>query len=104
MSFLLILSILYHDGAHSGYSLLKRIKEITHDKFKFRVGKIYDQIDELERNQFLIQDVQQISEKKVKAVYSLSPQGKDKREQMLREWQDTKYLYEILIFDEPEKS
>ncbi len=102
MSLLLILSLLHHDGAHSGYSLLKRVKEITEGKFKFRVGKIYDQIDELLNQGFLSQDIQQISEKKVKAVYSLSIKGREERERMLNEWKDTRYLFEELIFDKNE--
>ena len=70
MSLLIIISLLYHDGSHSGYSLLKRVKEITEGKFKFRVGRIYDQVDELLNQGFLTQEIHQITEKKVKAVYS----------------------------------
>ena len=103
MIFLLILSILHHDGAHSGYSLLKRIKGITEGNFKFRVGKIYDQIDELLNKGFLLQEIQQISTKKVKAIYSLSSKGRDERERMLNDWKDIKYFFEKLIFDKYEK-
>jgi DNA-binding PadR family transcriptional regulator len=102
MSLLLILSLLHHDGAHSGYSLLKRVKEITEGKFKFRVGKIYDQIDELLNQGFLLQEIQHISEKKVKAVYSLSKKGREERERMSNEWKDTRLLFEELIFDKNE--
>jgi len=102
MSLLLILSLLYHDGAHSGYSLLKRVKEITEGKFQFRVGRIYDQIDELLNKGFLIQEIQQISEKKVKAVYSLSMEGREKREQMLKEWKNVQNLFGKLILDQNE--
>ena len=102
MSLLLILSLLHHDGAHSGYSLLKRVKEITEGKFQFRVGKIYDQIDELLNQGFLLQEIQQISEKKVKAVYSLSKKGRKERERMLNEWKETRYLFEELVLDKNE--
>jgi DNA-binding PadR family transcriptional regulator len=102
MSLLIILSLLYHDGSHSGYSLLKRVKEITEGKFEFRVGKIYDQVDELLNQGFLTQEIQQITEKKVKAVYSLSTKGIDKRNRMLNEWKDIIYLFEKLIFDKNE--
>jgi DNA-binding PadR family transcriptional regulator len=102
MFLLIILSLLCHDGSHSGYSLLKRVKEITEGKFEFRVGKIYDQVDELLNQGFLTQEIQQITEKKVKAVYSLSTKGIDKRNRMLNEWKDIIYLFEKLIFDKNE--
>ena len=102
MSLLIIISLLYHDGSHSGYSLLKRVKEITEGKFKFRVGRIYDQVDELLNQGFLTQEIQQITEKKVKAVYSLSPKGINKRNRMLNEWKDTIHLFDKLVFDKNE--
>ena len=102
MSLLIILSLLYHDGSHSGYSLLKRVKEITEGKFKFRVGRIYDHVDELLNQGFLTQEIHQISDKKLKAVYSLSSKGIDKRNCMLNEWKDTINLFNKLIFNKNE--
>ncbi|MHA2123528.1 MAG: hypothetical protein ACW990_20210, partial [Promethearchaeota archaeon] len=60
------------------------------------------QVDELLNQGFLTQEIQQITEKKVKAVYSLSPKGIDKRKRMLNEWKDAIHLFDKLIFDKNE--
>ena len=97
MSVLVILSLLYHDGVHSGYSLVKKIKKLTDGQFKFRAGTIYSQIEKLLEEGFLIQTIQYITDKKVKAEYSLTAEGIKKREKMLTEWNETIALFEKLV-------
>ena len=97
MSILVILSLLYHDGVHSGYSLVKKIKKLTNGQLKFRVGTVYSQIEKLLEEGFLIQNIQYITDKKVKAEYSLTSEGIKKREKMLTEWNETITLFEKLV-------
>jgi len=97
MSILVILSLLYHDGVHSGYSLVKKIKKLTNGQLKFRVGTVYSQIEKLLEEGFLIQNIQYITDKKVKAEYSLTSEGIKKREKMITEWNETITLFEKLV-------
>jgi len=101
MSTLIILTRLYQDKEHSGYSLIKKIKELTNGKLRFRAGTIYSQIDKLSEQGLITLKIQDISSRegliRQKSVYSLSKRGMMVLEQMHQEWKDVHDILEMIL-------
>jgi DNA-binding PadR family transcriptional regulator len=90
LSLLIILNTLSQDKEHSGYSLVKRIKERTVNKLTFRAGTVYSHIEQLSADGLITQDIRELPTRKglirQKAVYSITPKGRDALERMLKQW------------------
>jgi DNA-binding PadR family transcriptional regulator len=97
MSILVILSLLYYDGVHSGYSMVKKVKKLSNGLLKLRAGTIYSQIEKLLEDGYVEQSIRHITDKKVKAEYSLTSKGIKKREKMIDEWNETIDIFENLV-------
>ncbi len=104
-SMLIILSLIAQDKDHSGYSLIKKIKELSKEKLSFRVGTIYSHIERLCEQGLLTQHIRDISSReriiRQKSVYSLTTRGMEVLEQMRQRWEDTQgIIREILQKEE----
>jgi DNA-binding PadR family transcriptional regulator len=104
-SMLIILSLIAQEKEHSGYSLIKKIKEISKKKLSFRVGTIYSHIERLCEQGLLTQHVRDISSRerviRQKSVYSLTSKGMEVLKQMRQRWEDTQgIIREIIQKDE----
>ncbi len=100
-SILIILSLLNQDKEHSGYSLIKKIKNMSEGKLKFRAGTIYSQIDKLAEQGLIKQDSRDISTRegiiRHKSVYSLRSEGRRVLERMRLEWEDVLEIIGLII-------
>lgn len=106
-SMLIILSLIAQDKEHSGYSLIKKIKEISKEKLSFRVGTIYSHIERLCEQGLLTQHIRDISSRerviRQKSVYSLTSRGMEVLEQMRQRWEDTQGIIREIIQEEEKK-
>ena len=101
-SYILILSILKYDSEHSGYSLIKRLEELTDNRLKFRAGTVYPQIEKLKEAGLIerhIQDAPSRSEDLVrqKAVYTLTSKGVATLSHIRRDWDDFSNIIDTII-------
>ncbi|MFW9917773.1 MAG: PadR family transcriptional regulator [Candidatus Thorarchaeota archaeon] len=106
-SMLIILSLIAQDKEHSGYSLIKKIKEISKEKLSFRVGTIYSHIERLCDQGLLTQHIRDISSRerviRQKSVYSLTSKGMEVLEQMRQRWEDTQGIIREIIQKEEKR-
>ncbi|MHA2501204.1 MAG: PadR family transcriptional regulator [Candidatus Hodarchaeales archaeon] len=106
-SMLIILSLIAQDKEHSGYSLIKKIKELSKEKLSFRVGTIYSHIERLCEQGLLTQHIRDISSRerviRQKSVYSLTSKGMEVLEQMRQRWEDTQGIIREIIREEEKR-
>jgi DNA-binding PadR family transcriptional regulator len=104
---LIILSLIAQDKEHSGYSLIKKIKELSKEKLSFRVGTIYSHIERLCEQGLLTQHIRDISSRerviRQKSVYSLTSKGMEVLEQMRQRWEDTQGIIREIIREEEKR-
>lgn len=88
LSQLLLLSIISKNNGLSGYQIVKRIKELTDNNISLKIGSIYPQLDQLEQGNYIIKEIESVSESThmQKAVYSISKQGIKELQRMVQDW------------------
>ena len=89
MSQLLLLSVISKNNGLSGYQIVKIIKEMTKGQISLKIGSIYPQLDQLEKDNFIIKQIESVSESThmQKAVYTISKLGLAILQDMITEWE-----------------
>ena len=88
LSQLLLLSIISKNTGLSGYLIVKKIKELTENNISLKIGSIYPQLDQLEQNNFIVKEIESVSDSThmQKAVYSISKLGLKELQRMVHDW------------------
>lgn len=88
VSKLLLLSIISKNEGLSGYQIVKKIKEISNEKISLKIGSIYPQLDQIEKDNYIIKEIESVSESThmTKAVFTISKQGIQELQNMILEW------------------
>ncbi len=102
ISYLLILTVLKYDSEHSGYSLIKRLEDLSEGKLRFRAGTVYPQIEKLKEDGLIkrhIQDAPSRSEDFIrkKAVYTLTSKGLMVLNQVQMNWNSFQHLIQKFV-------
>ncbi|MHA2032157.1 MAG: PadR family transcriptional regulator [Candidatus Hodarchaeales archaeon] len=97
ISRLLILSLLDQETEHSGYSLIKRVKQLTMGQLSYRAGTIYPQFEKLSEEGLIEKHIRdsQLQSKDIirqKAVYSITHKGIDVLTQLQEDWKEFRLL------------
>lgn len=90
ISQLLLLTIISKNDGLSGYQIAKIIKELTKNQISLKVGSIYPQLDQLEKENNIIKEIESVSESThmTKAVYTISKTGIQELQNMIQNWND----------------
>lgn len=80
----IILKLLADNRKMYGYEITQRVKEITLDKIQVTEGALYPTLHALESDGLVTTEVEYIG-KRVRKYYSLSPAGKAKAKEKIRE-------------------
>lgn len=90
LSLLIVLSVIDRDKEHSGYSLIKRVNQLTRKQISLRAGTIYPQLEKLVEQGLITYRFEDMNPEKSitrqKAIYSLTNEGRRILSQMWKEW------------------
>jgi DNA-binding PadR family transcriptional regulator len=80
----IVLKLLADNKKMYGYEITQRVKELTLDKIQITEGALYPTLHALEADGFVTTEVEFIG-KRVRKYYSLSPTGKAKTKEKVKE-------------------
>ena len=87
ISQLLLLSVISKNTGMSGYQIVKKIKDLSNQNISLKIGSIYPQLDQLEKENFIIKEIESVSDSHMqKAVYSISKTGTQELQKMEQVW------------------
>ena len=80
----IILKLLADNKKMYGYEITQRVKELTQDKIQITEGALYPTLHALETEGYVTTETEYIG-KRVRKYYSLSPTGKAKAKEKVKE-------------------
>src|ERR1043165_10202316 len=83
----IVLKLLADNKKMYGYEITQRVKDVTSEKIQITEGALYPTLHALESEGLLITETEYIG-KRVRKYYSLSPAGKSKVKEKIRELSD----------------
>ncbi len=92
----IVLKLLADNKKMYGYEITQRVKELTLDKIQITEGTLYPTLHALESEGLLTTETEYIG-KRVRKYYSLSPQGKTKTKEKLKEFAEFVSTMQMLL-------
>ncbi len=99
---LLLLGIISKNKGLSGYQIIKMIKEQSNNKISLKVGSIYPQLDQLERNDLIKREIESVSDSThmQKAIYTITKVGLQELQNMIDTWSEFANIINKLLLRE----
>ena len=92
----IVLKLLADNKKMYGYEITQRVKELTMDKIQITEGTLYPTLHALESEGLLTTETEYIG-KRVRKYYSLSPAGKSKTKEKLKEFSEFVSTMQLLL-------
>jgi DNA-binding PadR family transcriptional regulator len=83
----IVLKLLADNKKMYGYEITQKVKELTKDKIQITEGALYPTLHGLEAEGFVVTELEYIG-KRVRKHYKLTPSGKAKGKEKLKELQE----------------
>jgi PadR family transcriptional regulator, regulatory protein PadR len=99
----IILKLLADNKKMYGYEITQKVKELTSDKIQLTEGALYPTLHALETDKLVTTEIEYIG-KRMRKYYRLSPQGKTKTKEKVKEISNFMESMVSLLDLKPKKS
>ncbi len=92
----IVLKLLADNKKMYGYEITQRVKELTNERIQMTEGTLYPTLHALESEGLVTTETEYIG-KRVRKYYSLSPSGKTKSKEKVKEFTDFVATMQLLL-------